>query len=126
MRKRPRLAGVKADAANAHPCLLQHLAPDSVFDVLARLDEAGQRREHLIAIAVLVRQKAALTIADEHNHHRVGAWKPVETAGPAFAAPTAVLHQGGPAAVAATTRVLVPLGKRAGLAAKRQLLGRHR
>ena len=80
---------------------------------------------HLVAVAVLVREQAALAVRDQHDHHRVGARKPFQPAGPALAPPAAVLDQRRAAAVAAAAGILVPLRQRACLAAQRQLLGRH-
>ena len=80
---------------------------------------------HLVAVAVLVRQQAALAVGDQHDHHRIGARKPLQAAGPALAPPAAVLDQRGAAAMPAAAGVLVPLGERARLAAQGQLLRRH-
>src|SRR5262245_52792949 len=108
---------MKAHLANANARLFQDLAADRMLDVLARLDEACQGGKHLLAVAVLVRQQTAWTVADQHDHDRVRAGKPIEPAGPAFAAPTAILDEGGAAAVAAAARVLMPLRQRPRLAA---------
>ena len=93
MRERPRLARVEGHLADLDAGLLQHLAAHGVLDVLAGLDEAGERRVHLVAVAVLVRQQAALAVGDQHDDHRIGAREPLQPAGPAFAPPAAVLDQ---------------------------------
>jgi hypothetical protein len=96
-----------------------------VGDILTRLDEAGERRVHLVAVTVLVGEQTALAIRDQHDHDGIGARKPLQAAGPALAPPAAVLDQRGAAAVAAAAGVLMPLGERARLAAQGELLRRH-
>jgi hypothetical protein len=59
MGERPRLARVELDLAHLDAGFLEHLAAHSVLDVLTGLDEAGERGEHLVAVAMLVRQQAA-------------------------------------------------------------------
>ncbi len=125
VRERPRLARMVADLPDLDARLLQHLAPHGMLDVLARLDEAGERRVHLVAVPVFVSEEAAFAVRDEHDHDRVRTREPLETAGPAFAPPATVLHERGAAAVPAAAGVLVPLGERTGLPAQRQLLRRH-
>src|SRR5215471_6924124 len=125
MGERPGLARVELDLAHPDAGFLQHLAAYRVLDVLARLNEAGEGRVHLFGEAVLVRQQTTLTVRDQHDDDWIGARKPLQATGPALAPPTSVLHQRGTAAVSAAAGVLVPLGKRARLAAQRQLLRGH-
>src|SRR5262245_508289 len=117
MRKRPGLAGVILHLAHPDVRLLENLTAYGVLDVLARLDEAGQRREHLVAVAMLVCQQAVLAVRDQHDDHRIGAREPFGLAGPASAPPAAVLDQGVAAATPAAAGVVVPLRQRPGLAA---------
>ena len=65
---------------------------------------------------MLMRQQAAIAIGHQHDHDRIGARKPLQTAGPAFAAPTTIPDQGGAPAMAAALGVLMPLRQRTSLA----------
>ena len=52
---------------------LAHLARDRVFEALARLDKAGQRRIHARHKVLVASEQRAVAIGDQHDDGRIGA-----------------------------------------------------
>ena len=72
-RERPRLRRVVAHVGDLDADLLPDLAGDGVLQALARLDEAGQRRVHVLGPLALAAEDDPVAAADQHDHRRVGA-----------------------------------------------------
>src|SRR5690606_10053612 len=88
--ERPRLAGDVPYVAHTHAGLLEHLALDGLLDRLARLDEAGERREAVRRKPRLAPEENLALALDEHDRHRVDARKMLRPASGAVALPAAL------------------------------------
>src|SRR5690606_14332456 len=87
--ERPRLAGDVAHARNADPGFLEHFARDRFLHRLARLDEAGERRNTAFRKARLPAGQELPFTFDEHDRHWIHAREVLRVAGWAIALPAA-------------------------------------
>ena len=107
------------------PASSRDLALHGLFERLAALDEAGERREERARPRGLAAEQAALAVEHEHDHHRVGAREVLGRARVAPAGPAAVLRARRLAAAGAEAVAGMPVQQVARLRRDRRVAGRE-
>src|SRR5438067_1906848 len=80
MRKRPGLTAEVTDVGHFQADFFAHLARDSFFERLTRLNKSGEHTEKAVGESFVARQQQLVTTPNEHDHRRTEARKAEQAA----------------------------------------------